>query len=580
MRTRPFLSSDRIRNFENHPTRSSVTHPHHPTASDSLKKDNNLLSSILKKRIKREKDDEAAKIKQAKAKKRSSSERESLASVRQHMDAFEQQVNAVISKDSMEAQDGFLESVEVIKAVSGLPAPTLRLDGHIDEQIRGALGCMSASLGFTDEQRYVMVFNQFVQSGSMEVLVRRAGKCPASLLNTLVHVIGHSPDIMVAYSARKAVGNLFKLLYVGKKKPANRPRAHVRVQDPHKNLPSFKLFCDELRANGCGTSFGLGESGKGGKGGKGGKSESGLEVDLTADSQERDDLDVGPGISLASQGVTTEAYRVHFISLLLEAIVDYCGFVDEAGISLLPKETVEATNLFDVILCLRYDPNAYRIQERLDAALLALMGALDKATWEGRLPAIAFSLATSFSIKTAKALRAKVIRELPCGYRILDKRMSSVRRRCADLQQCSAFLLLDTILEPVNSSKRPDLKIVTKPPLDVEARISREQWFRSPETLTDMPDDATGAHVMNHFTRVELLLRLADMILWPSLLTAMNTSDADIKYLTPAFLRRWSSFLGQIQRRIRTLNPEEQAVKTMANFLKMSYDFYAEQLDG
>ena len=52
------------------------------------------------------------------------------------------------------------------------------------------------------------------------------------------------------------------------------------------------------------------------------------------------------------------------------------------------------------------------------------------------------------------------------------------------------------------------------------------------------------------------------------------------KYLTPAFLRRWSSFLGQIQRRIRTLNPEEQAVKTMANFLKMSYDFCAEELDG
>ena len=76
------------------------------------------------------------------------------------------------------------------------------------------------------------------------------------------------------------------------------------------------------------------------------------------------------------------------------------------------------------------------------------------------------------------------------------------------------------------------------------------------------------------------MLRLADMILWPSVLTAMNTSDADIKYLTPAFLRRWSSFLGQIKRRIRTLNPEEQAVKTMANFLKMSYDFYAEELDG
>ncbi len=508
---------------------------------------------------------EEAKSKQAVAK-RSSASRDSLASVhvQEHMEAFEQKINEAIGKNVVEAPDGFLESVEVIKPVVGPPAPTIKLDGDIDAQIRVALGCMSASLGYTEEQRYVMVFNQFVQTGTMETLVRRSGCCPASLLSTLMHVIGHAQDIMVAYQAKKTAANLWKLLYVGKKKPAHRPGATVRIDA--KAIPSFFQFrtlCDELRANGCALNFA-----------SSGPASSGVDtVDMTGESQERGDV----GSSLASQG-RPETYRVHFVSLLLEAVVDFCGFIDEAGVSLPPKETLEATNLFDVILCLRYDPNAYRIQEGLDAALLALMGAFDNATWRGRLPTIGFSLATSFSIKTTKALRATVIRELPCGFRIMEMRMTSVRRRCTELQQCAASLLLDTIMEPVDSTKTPDLGIVASTPLDVEARIKGEPWFRRPETLTDVSEDAGGAHVMNHFTRVELLLRLADMILWPCILTAMNTSSADIKYLSPEFLRLWSSFLGQVQRRIRTLNPEEQAVKTMANFLRMRYDHCAEEL--
>lgn len=519
----------------------------------------------MKKRAKREV--EEARSKRAVTKQRSPVSRESLASVQQHMEAFERQINEAIEMNVVEAPDGYLESVEVIKPVSGLPAPMLKLDGDIDKQIRVALGCMSASLGYTEEQRYVMVFNQFVQTGTMESLVRRSGSCPASLVSTLMHVIGHTHDIMVAYQAKKTAANLWKLLYVGKKKPAHRPGAHVRIEA--KALPSFFQFrrlCDELKANGCALNF---ESS--------GPASSDVDtVDMTGGHRERDDLAVGG--TLASQS-RTESYRVHFVSLLLEAVVDFCGFIDEAGVSLPPKETLEATNLFDIILCLRYDPNAYRIQEGLDAALLALMGAFDNATWRGRLPTISFSLATSFSIKTTKALRAKVICELPCGFRIMETRMSSDRRRCTELQQCAASLLLDTILEPADSTKNPDLNLVALTPLDVESRIKGESWFRKPETLTDISDDVGGAHVMNHFTRVELLLRLADMILWPCILTAMNTSsEENIKHLRPDFLKMWTSFLGQVQRRIRTLNPEEQAVKTMANFLRMRYDHCAEEL--
>ena len=500
-------------------------------------------------------------------KKRSSASRDSLASVQQHMEAFEQKINEAICKSVVEAPDGYLDSVEVIKPVAGPPAPTLKLDGEIDKQIRVALGCMSSSLGYTEDQRYVMVFNQFVQTGTMESLVRKSGECPARLLSTLMHVIGHAQDIMVAYQAKKAASNLWKLLYVGKKKPVHRPGAHVRIDA--KALPSFFQFRtlrDELKANGCALNFG-----------SPGAATSGVDtVDMTGESQERGDM--AAGSTLASQS-RTETYRVHFVSLLLGAVVDFCGFIDDAGVSLPPNETLEATNLFDTILCLRYDPNAYRIQEGLDAALLALMGAFDNVTWRGRLPTISFSLATSFSIKTTRALRAKVIRELPCGFRIMETRMSSNRRRCTELQQCAASLLLDTIMEPANSTKNPNLDLVASTPLDVETRIKGESWFRQPETLTDVSEDAGGASVMSHFTRVELLLRLADMILWPCILTAMNTSSEErIKHLSPQFMKLWSAFLGQVQRRIRTLNPEEQAVKTMASFLRMRYEHCAEEL--
>ena len=502
-----------------------------------FKKDIKLLGSILKRRIAREKEDKAAKAKLEEAKLHVSPNESNEAE--QRVLFFEQQLSQAFgSVPDTEPSDGFLESVDVIHPVSQLEEVTFQLQGTpVEDAIQTALGCMSASLGYTEKQRYSMIFSQFVESGMVEALVRSTHSCERNLLCTLLHVVGHHQDIHVASQAKIALSKIWKLLYFGRKKPSHLPDALVRIEIG--TLPGFKLLHNELVANGCQMTC--------------------LNKEETVKN---------------TQGYSNRN-RIHFIRLILDSITDYCNFLKNTRCHLDNKEVGDALELLNLVLCMRYDTNSFRILESLDAVLLALIEALDDATWKTRLSNISYSLATSFSMDTPKALKLKVIRELPCGFRIFSSgAVKLLKHRCTELQQYAAALLLDVILEPLNSTKLPLSAIVATYPMDIEARISSADWFAKPSILTDCSGGET--EVINHFTRVEMLLRLSDMLLWPCILTAMNTPKAPITYLSVDFLKRWSSFLGTVQRRIRTLNPEEQAVKARANFLKLQYDTYLE----
>lgn len=496
-----------------------------------------LLGSILKRRIAREKEDKDAKAKLEEAKHEVSQTENNEAE--QRVLLFEQQINQAFgSVPDVEPADGFLESVEVIHNVTQLEEPVFQLkETPLGDAIESALGCMSASLGYTENQRYAMVFNHFVECGMVEALVRSTNTCHRNVLCTLLHVVGHHHDIQVASQTKETLSKIWKLLYFGRKKPAHLPDAMVRIEVG--TLPGFKLLHDELVANGC---------------------------SMTCVSKADEDK--------TSQGYSTRN-RIHFIRLILDSITDYCNFLKDTLCHLDHEEIGHALELLNLVLCMRYDTNSFRIMESLDAVLIALIEALDDATWKTRLSNISYSLATSFCMDTPKALKLKVIRELPCGFRIFSSSaVKSLRHRCTELQQYAAALLLDVILEPLDSKKRPLHSIVKTYPMNVEERISTAAWYSKPNMLTDY--SGNEAEVINHFTRVEMLLQLADMLLWPCILTAMNTSKAPITYLSVEFLRRWSAFLGTMQRRIRTLNPEEQAVKVRANFLKLQYDTYLE----
>ena len=498
-----------------------------------------LLSGILKRRAARDEEDKKAKAKLEEAKQKASTQEVDPA-VEQHMVSLEQRMNEAfgeyLTADS--SQGGFLESVEVIQVVSQLQLPALRLEGTIiEEKVQAALGCMNPGLSFTDEQRYRMIFNFFVESGMVESLIRESGTCPKTLLCTMLDIIGHEEDIIVASQTKNCLERIWKLLYVGKKKPSHLPEAQVKIEIG--SLPSFRTLREKLLANGC---------------------------DMNPAKRSDDPK--------PSQGYH-ERMRIHFIRLLLDTVIDFCSFVKGARIHISSEEVDEAFKLFELILCLRYDPNAFRILESLDKVLLSLIGALDDTTWKARLPTISYSLATSFGIDASKALKLRIIRDLPCGFRIFSKRMNYISKRCTELQQYSAAMLLDVIMEPKESRKQPDRRIGTTYPLDVGSFITSQDWFHNPSILVQYPEEKSK--VIDHFTCVEMVLRLSNMVLWPYVLTAMNSSKAPINYLNVEFLKRWSSCLGMIQRKIRTLNPEEQAVRTLANFLKLQYDTYCEE---
>lgn len=501
------------------------------------KKDSNLLTGILKRRLAREEQDKQAKAKLEEARQRAS-EREANSDVEQHILSLEQQINDSFRGDcNEESTESFLESVQVIRGVEQLDDLDIQLGETLfGRKMKEILGCMSASLGYTEKQRTLMIVGEFMLSGMMEALVQTQGVCPKELLCLMVRIIGHHDDIEEAGNAKRCLERIWKLLYIGKKKPASLPNAVTRVHVA--DLPSFGDYYKELVANGCQMKA----------------------VEVKED--------------VRSQGYP-ESSRIHFIGLILDAISDYCCFLKDARCHLDQSEIEQASILVQLVICLRYDPNAFRILESLDTALVCLLGAFDDVTWKMLLPTLSYQMAVAFSMDAPKGLKVRVIRGLPCGFRILNKRMDPIRRRCTELQQLAAALMLDVILEPLDSRKQPRKSITTRYPLDVESFISSQNWFSNMELLSECPSSESNA--MNHFTRVEMLLHLSNLMMWPYILTAMNSSTAPITYLTTTFLKKWANMLAQLQRRIKNLNPEEQAVKVLANFWKMQYETYLDE---
>ena len=501
------------------------------------KKEGNLLAGILKRRLAREEQGKNAKAKLEEARQRAS-EREANSGVEQHILSLEQQINESFQGEcNEESTESFLESVQVIRGVEKLSDLDIQLgDTLFGKKLQETLGCMSASLGYTEKQRVLMIVGEFMLSGMMEALVQTQGGCPKELLRLMVHIIGHHDDIEEAGQAKRCLQKIWKLLYIGKKKPASLPKAVTRVHVA--DLPSLGDYYKELVANGCQMKA------------------------VEAKEETR------------SQGYP-ESSRIHFIGLILDAISDYCCFLNDARCHLDQNEIKQASILVQLVICLRYDPNAFRILGSLDTALLCLLGAFDDVTWKMLLPTLGYQMAVAFSMDAPKGLKVRVIRGLPCGFRILNKRMDPIRRRCTELQQLASALILDVILEPLDSKRQPSKAIMNQYPLDVEEFISSQNWFSNMDILSECPSAESNA--MNHFTRVEMLLHLSNLMMWPYILTAMNSSTAPIAYLTTTFLKKWATMLAHLQRRIKNLNPEEQAVKVLANFWKMQYETYLDE---
>ena len=114
--------------------------------------------------------------------------------------------------------------------------------------------------------------------------------------------------------------------------------------------------------------------------------------------------------------------------------------------------------------------------------------------------------------------------------------------------------------------------------------------FSSPKGLIAAAASGAAARSAGGYTigDVEMLLRCAELLLWPAMLRSWAGHDgghacmdedegAGAAALPSAFLDSWLTFLGGVHRSIKVLQPEDQAVKALANQLEISF---RDMMDG
>eukprot|EP00890_Picochlorum_soloecismus_P002786 jgi/Picsp_1/3508/NSC_06346-R1_---NA--- len=502
------------------------------SGSVNLKKDMSTLSKIAKRRAKREQEQEKTSIKLEKIK------AELLASVpvrddsiEKHKKDLENHASANFgSLEKLEKSENFLDAVQVIVPLESIVAPVIDLEGtDLGMQINQALGCMHASLGYTEAQRVRLILNQYIVSGAALCRLKVTKTCSSKLIATLLSVMGLDEDIKVASAAHNMLRKIWELAVPS---DGQKQGEAIVLED----VPAFSIFTSLLKDNGCE-----------------------MQAFKPSKGQHNNEADQCKS-------------RIHFINLIICALGEFCDLVAKQGLSIAAPQGKDILDLAKMILCIRFDPMAYRMQENLDRALLSLFKMVDDATWKMLVVDLSYSLALSFGIGASKGLKYRIVKELPCGLRVMDSRTSHDRVRCLELQQCTASLLIDIGMEAVDSERKPKKLNAANIPIDPADILKQQAWIKSPSMLTECPD---GENSINHFIRVEILLKLCDLLLWPYILSSTRSSSKIfLGKIDPSVLREWSSCMYYVQRKIRTLNPEDQAVKVLANYLKLQYDEY------
>lgn len=301
--------------------------------------------------------------------------------------------------------------------------------------------------------------------------------------------------------------------------------------------------------------------------------------------------------------------RVHAILLLLQTSVAVCNHcIRNPKAAKKALRSSDVSNLLIAVMSMGLDAAAVRVQPDLDAACIALLGAFTDKDWKVQLPLLSKRIS---EIGNSSSSRLRVLCQLPADD-------LSVRYRVRQLQRFSGCILVEKIL-PANlnssSSAIPPRGLVGAPdPTDI---LLSQPWFRNPKAVVSgaiAPSSVTGKPSPTAYmtSDVELLLHLCDLLLWPSALRAVKDryvahgalSPSPIKQksmrmitapdddetmldaedddgggttfekepkLSAEFLAAWSTFLTGIVKNIRTLQPEEMAVKTLASRLEFKY---------
>lgn len=432
--------------------------------------------------------------------------------------------------ENLEKSEDFKDSVRVLAPVSRSDIPAVAVG--LGESVLGTilekgLQGISPSLGYTHEQKYQYMFYQYVLSGYFLCKVKTMKSCPRELLASLLNVVAHEMDTSIAMAAKNLLHDILKEGGV--------------VSISLESIPSLQQFLDYFKENGC-------------------------QIEAFIDKED------------TSQMINKPSSRVHTIALLLDCVKIICDFRIFHGSKISDAvETESGIQLLELVLCLRMDPEAYRIVSHLNGAAIGITNVFTKEIWRSKvLHSIGTGLATSFGIRSPKALRFRIVRDLPCGYRTLQENVPFAR--CLEIQQCAIMILIESALTTVQEEER---KLKQKAndlvhPVNIEHFLLSQDWFMSPDRIVHAPAEEDTP--MNHYIRSEILLKLCDALIWPYALTEMKFGASRMDQpISAEFLKQWNTCLTHLQRKIKSLNPEDVAVKVQANYLRYQYDSFLEE---
>ncbi|KAL4444594.1 hypothetical protein ABPG77_002411 [Micractinium sp. CCAP 211/92] len=257
--------------------------------------------------------------------------------------------------------------------------------------------------------------------------------------------------------------------------------------------------------------------------------------------------------------------RLQTVKLVLHsaaAVCRYCRRHPAAAAAALSRKGV--SELLLAALQLELDPSANQLQEQLDAAVAELLDALDASDWQRKLPQLAERLADMGPSHTA---RLKLLRKLP-----------TQRARGLALQQFGAALLLERLL-PAGHKLAGKSAINRRDPaaLNPAAVIAAQPWFNDPKALVAgaASGEAQAPRGGYSIETVGLILKACHLLMWPHML---SYAAGEPSCASESFQAAWHGFLLGIQKHIRSLQPEDQTVKTLASYLDLEYQAAAEGL--
>ena len=437
-------------------------------------------------------------------------------------------------------------------------------------------------------------FKQAVLSGVISALAVQTGSCADATVTSVFSLIAFSSDLQLAGAAFRTLMCIFReeasseALFVDPTCGVVSSQKKEILISPQ-SVPSAATLLAAIKLNGYDPARAQNK-------------------DLTAD------LDSAAHGKNDHENEVEESLRVQTLKLLLHtvaAISRYSSRHPDAAALVL--EPAAASELLLAVLHMGLDPAALRMQRNLDAACTALLTAISPSDWKSQiLPQLAERVAT---LGPNVRSHLRVLRQLPSG------QIAAARQ----LQRFAGCILVERILPGTLAPKTSAIPKRGAVPHPGDVLLS-QPWFHnfkgvvsgaSPvNAITGGKSNSNSATDSYTMAEVELLLHTCDLLLWPAALRSLHDisscsssvarcgaayssqanddddGDGDLQVmeidattttaaaaaavfddepLAPSLLESWCKFLSGLHGRIRALQPEDMAVKSLASRFEFKY---------